>query len=119
MMNTQLTAVKEQKKDVSAHAEEIIGYEKGAKMIKNYYDQNDEQITEHFVSKETIEAILAQPGAVGMTILSGLNEAGLPQPVLVGVNGQGHYILGVTSVGPNGEMNKQKGIVAGGGVISP
>lgn len=117
-MNTELAPLKELEKGFSAQAGEIIGYERGAKMVKNHYDQNDEQISEHFIGREMLEAILAQPGAVGITILSGVNEAGLSQPVLVGVNAQGNYIVNVTSVNAQGEMKKQKGIVATA-VIAP
>lgn len=109
----------EQIQDFSAQAGEDIGYEKGAKMIKNYYDQKQEDVSGHILGRNIVEAILAQPGAVGITIIYGLDELGLPKPVVVGVNSKGDYILNVTSVGVNGEMNKQKGIVAGGGVISP
>ncbi|GEO09846.1 hypothetical protein [Segetibacter aerophilus] len=121
MMNTKTYApnqIAEQKKGFSAHSGENIGYEKGAKMVKNYFDQNQEEVSAHFLGRNIIEAILAQPGAVGITILYGINELGLPKPVVVGVNSKGDYILNVTSVGANGEMNKQKGIVAGGGVLS-
>lgn len=108
-----------QQEGFSVQAGETIGYEKGAKMVKNFYDQNNEQVFEHFIGREMIEAILAQPGTVGISIVSGLNEIGNPFPILVGVNSKGDYIINVTRVGVNGEMSKQKGIVAGGGVISP
>ena len=121
-MNTEMypvTKVTEQKKGFSAHSGESIGYEKGAKMVKNYFDQNDEQVSAHFMGRNIIEAILAQPSAVGISIVYGLNELGQPKPIVVGVDSKGNYILNITTVGANGQMNKQKGIVAGGGVISP
>jgi hypothetical protein len=123
MINTELIEVKgktsKQKTGFSPLAGENIGYEKGAKMVKNYFDQNDEEISAHFLGRNIIEAILAQPSAVGISIVYGLNERGLPKPVVVGVDSKGNYILNITTVGAKGEMNKQKGIVAGGGVISP
>lgn len=122
-MNTQMypatTKVSEQKKGFSAQAGENIGYEKGAKMVKNYFDQNEEEISAHFLGRNIIEAILAQPSAVGISIVYGLNQLGQPKPIAVGVDSKGNYILNITTIGANGEMNKQKGIVAGGGVISP
>jgi hypothetical protein len=118
MSNTQLYAVKEQKQNYSTQAGENVGYEKGAKMVKNHFDRTKEEVEGSFIGREMIEAILAQPGAVGITILPGVNQSGSAQPVLVGVNAQGNYILKVTSVGVNGELKKQKGIVATG-VISP
>ena len=110
--------VAQQENGFSVNAGENIGYEKGAKMVKKYFDQNEEEISAHFLGRTIIEAILSQPGAVGLTILYGINELGLPKPVVVGVNAKGDYILNVTTVGPYGQMNKQKGIVAGGGVLS-
>ena len=122
-MNTQTnlatTRVAEQKKSFSTQLGENIGYEKGAKMVKNYFDQNDDEVSAHFLGRNIIEAILAQPSAVGISIVYGLNQLGQPKPIVVGVDSKGNYILNITTVGANGEMNKQKGIVAGGGVISP
>lgn len=122
MSNTQLYSLKqiiaEEKNCFSAQAGEEIGYESGAKMIKNYCDQNNEQTSEHFFGRNIIEALLAQPGAVGITVIYGVNEIGLPKPVMVAVNSKGNYILSLTTVGVNGQMSKQQGIVAGG-VMSP
>jgi hypothetical protein len=118
MLNTQLPTVIEQKKSFSPQAGEEIGYEKGAKMVKNYCDRNNEEMNSHFIGRDIIEAILAQPGATGITILPGLDTLGNAQPVLVGVNANGNYISNVTSVGANGQLKKQQGIVATG-VISP
>lgn len=122
-MNTEFLEVTvkaaQQENGFSVAAGENIGYEKGAKMVKNYYDQNNDEISAHFLGRNIIEAILAQPSAVGISIVYGLNELGLPKPVIVGVDSKGNYILNITTVGPNGQMSKQKGIVAGGGVISP
>src|SRR4051812_9455000 len=118
MLNTKLTAVNAQENNFSTEAGQIIGYEKGAKMVKKYYDENNEELASHFIGRSMIEAILNQPGTVGISILAGLNQHGASEPVLVGVNAQGNYILNVTSVDMTGEMKKQKGIVAVG-VISP
>ncbi|HSU51603.1 MAG TPA: hypothetical protein VLJ41_13455 [Segetibacter sp.] len=108
----------EQKSIFTPHSGQDIGYEKGAKMVKRYFDQNDEEISANFLGRNIIEAILAQPGAVGITVITGINELGQPTPVLVGVNSKGDYILNVTTVGANGQLSKEKGIVAGGGVLS-
>jgi hypothetical protein len=121
MTNTNLCLaerkVYEQKKGFSAKVGENIGYERGAKMIKNYVDQNHEEVMGHFMGRNIIEAILAQPGVVGITMFYGLNELGLAKPIMVGVDSKGDYILNITTVGANGEMIKEKGIVATG-VIS-
>lgn len=115
-MDTELYVVKgkvyEQKKGFSAEVGEDIGYEKGAKMIKTYYDQNPDDIMAHFVGRNMIEAILAQPGAVGIRMFHALNELGLKQMVLVAVDEKGNNILSYTTIGENGEIIKKKGIVA-------
>jgi hypothetical protein len=118
MLNTNLTAVKAQENNFTTEAGQIIGYEKGAKMVKRHFDENNEELNSHFIGRDMIEAILKQPGTVGISILPGLNKDGASEPVLVGVDAQGNYILDVTTVDMSGEMKKQKGIVAVG-VISP
>ena len=121
MLSTETYAVKtsgyEQKKAFSPKTGEDVGYERGAKMIKNYYDKNDDVVA-HFIGRETIEAILDQPGVIGITMFNALNEVGQPKPVLVGLNSNGGYVLNITTIGDNGELFKQKGIVATG-VMSP
>jgi hypothetical protein len=116
MNNTELYVVKgkvyEQKKGFSAEVGEDIGYEKGAKMIKAYYDQNQDDILAHFMGRNLIESILAQPGVVGIRMFHAVNELGLKTLVLVGVDAQGNNVLNFTSVGENGEMITKKGIVA-------
>ena len=118
MLNTKIYTKSKQTTNISAQAGEIIGYERGAKMVKNFYDQNQEQISENFIGKNMIEAILAQPGAVGITIISGVTAEGAAKPVLVGVDAEGNYILNVTSITANGQLQKQKAIVATT-VVSP
>lgn len=121
-MNTQLyttETISEQTKGFSPETGEDIGYERGAKMVKNHCDQNDGKLSTHFFGRNILEAILAQPGAVGISVVNGISKTGQPMPVLVGVNAKGHYIIDAVSIGINGEMTKQQGIVAGGGVMSP
>jgi hypothetical protein len=116
MKDTELIVVKgkviEQPKGYTAEVGEDIGYEKGAKMIKNYYDQNQDDVLAHFMGKNMIEALLAQPGAVGIRMFHGINEIGLKQLVLVGVDANGNNLVNYTTVGDNGEITKHKGIVA-------
>ena len=115
-MKTELIVVKgkviEQKKGFSPEVGEDIGYELGAKMIKTYYDQNQDDVLAHFMGRNMIEAILAQPGVVGIRMFYALNDLGIKQLVLVGVDENGNNILNYTTVGENGEMIKKKGIVA-------
>src|SRR5215210_1896255 len=118
MLNTELYVVKgkvyQQKKGFSADIGSDIGYDKGAKMIKNYYDQNQDDVLAHFMGRNIIEAILAQPGVVGIRMFYAINELGLRQLILVGVDAKGKNILNFNTVGDNGEIIKSKGIVAGG-----
>jgi hypothetical protein len=118
MLNTELYVVKgkvyEQKKGFSADTGSDIGYDKGAKMIKNYYDQNQDDVVAHFMGRNIIERILNQPGVVGLRMFYAYNELGLRQLVLVGVDCNGDNVLNFATISDDGEVIKNKGIVAGG-----
>jgi hypothetical protein len=90
---------------------EHIGYELGAKMVKDYCDKYQEAGAQ-FVGRNILEQILAQPGCIGIKIFKALNESGEKTYVLTGVDQQGHEMFEVTTVAPNGELNKKEGIVA-------
>ncbi len=117
-MDTELYVVKgkvyEQKKGYSAQVGEDIGFEKGAKMAKANYDQNPDDAMAHFIGRDIIEAILVQPNVIGLRMFHAQNELGLRQIVLVGTDATGKNIVDYTTVSDNGEMIKNKGIVAGG-----
>lgn len=117
-LDTELYVVKgkvyEQKKGYSPKTGEDIGYEKAAKLVKNFYDQNPDDAIAHFMGREMIEKILAQPGVAGIRMFNGTNEMGLTQPILVGVNEQGENIVEFSTIGDDGEIAKNKGIVASG-----
>ncbi|MDB5247908.1 MAG: hypothetical protein JWQ40_2302 [Segetibacter sp.] len=119
MTNTEINPAKvaTQKKDFSAEVGEDIGYERGAKMVKNHFDKNGEA-SSHFIGRDIIEAILAQPGVVGISIHNGIDQFGRSNQVLVGVNSQGNYVLNITTISAGGELGKQRGIVTAGGVRS-
>ena len=118
MMDTELYVVKgkvyEQKKTYSTQVGENIGYEKGAMMVKANYDQNPDDVVAHFMGRDIIEGILAQPGVVGIRMFHAQNELGLRQLVLVGADATGANVISYTTVGDDGEIEKNKGIVAGG-----
>lgn len=118
MMDTELYVVKgkvyEQKKGYSAQVGEDIGFEKGAKMVKTSYDQNSDDVMAHFIGRDIIEGILAQPNVTGLRMFHAQNELGLRQIVVVGTDATGKNIVDYTTVSDNGEMIKNKGIVAGG-----
>ncbi len=118
MTDTELFVVKgkvyTQKKGYSADLGENIGYEKGAKMIKSHYQQNPDEVMAHFLGRNIIEDMLAQPGVVGIRMFYALNEVGIRQLVLAGVDANGKNILHYNTVGNNGEITKHKGIVTAG-----
>jgi hypothetical protein len=118
MMDTELYVVKgkvyEQKKGYTVQVGENIGYEKGAKMVKANYDQNPDDVVAHFMGRDIIEGILAQPGVVGIRMFYAQNEMGLRQLVLTGTDATGGNVIDYTTVSDDGEVIKNKGIVAGG-----
>ena len=100
-----------EEKILHANIGEHIGYELGAKMVKDYCDKFQEAGSQ-FVGRNILDQILAQPGCIGIKIFKALNEAGEKTYVLTGVNQEGQEMLEVTAVNPFGEIKKQEGIVA-------
>jgi len=90
---------------------EHIGFELGAKMVKDYYDKFNEAGS-HFVGREIVERILNQPGCVGINIFKALNEKQEKTYVFVGVSQDGQLILENTYVNTAGDFIKEEGIVA-------
>lgn len=109
MLNNETTIREEMKLD--ANVGEHIGYELGAKMIKDYFDQHKETGYQ-FIGRNIIEKILAQPGCIGINLFKALNEKGEKTLVVTGVNEFGKPIIEITAVNPKGEINKIEGIVA-------
>jgi DhnA family fructose-bisphosphate aldolase class Ia len=96
---------------LTAQVGEHIGYELGAKMIKDYYDKYNEGGC-HFVGRDIVERILNQPGCIGIKIFKALNESQEKTYVFVGVGHDGELILENTYIDTAGEMRKEEGIVA-------
>ena len=107
-MNSQLIVVKgkviEQRKNFSAEVGEDIGYEEGSRMIKNFFDENPDDVMAFFM---------------GRNMFNALNEMGIKQLVLVGVDINGNNVLQYTTVDDKGSMVKNKGIVADRNMICP
>lgn len=114
-MDKELIVVKgkviEQQRSYTPEVGKDIGYELGAKMIKSHYDQHPDDVMAHFMGRNIIEKLLAQPGCIGIRTFHGLNDLGIRQLVLVGVDKNGNNILEFTTT-ENGKTTKHKGIVA-------
>jgi hypothetical protein len=100
-----------EQKALHAGVGEHIGYELGAKMVKDYADKYNE-FGSQFVGRNILDQILAQPGCVGVKIFNAVNESGCKTYVLVGVNNEGNEMFHVTTVSPSGEISREEGIVA-------
>lgn len=97
--------------NLHAQVGEHIGYELGAKMIKDYYDKYNEGGC-HFVGREIVEKILNQPGCIGIKIFKALNEKDEKTYVFVGVGQDEELILENTYINSVGDIIKEEGIVA-------
>jgi hypothetical protein len=68
-----------------------ISLQEAAAMTKNYRDANPpDAILGHFFGMNSINAILAQTGCVGIRIYYALNTDGVKQLVVTGVNASGN-----------------------------
>lgn len=116
-MDKELIVVKgkviEQTKGYHAGVGKDIGYEAGAKMVKRHFDENPDDVVAHFIGRNLIEAILAQPGCVGLRTFQGLNNMGIRQLVYVGVDKLGNNIINLNS------STNSKGIIASDGGFCP
>lgn len=99
------------KTDLHAGIGEHIGYELGAKMIKDYFDKFQSGGAQ-FVGRNIIEQILAQPDCIGINVYRGINEFGKEKYVFAGVDSSGNPILEITGVNAEGNIQKIEGLVA-------
>jgi hypothetical protein len=96
----------------SSSVGEHIGAEAGAKMVKNFYDAHPEQAYGHLIGRDILEKMLAQPGCAGLSIhpandgISSLNTL-----VFSAVDADGQQILKYTTIGQNGHIQMNDGIV--------
>jgi hypothetical protein len=100
-----------EEKKLNPEVGEHIGYELGAKMVKDYTDTYNE-FGSQFIGKNIILEILSQPGCIGIKIFNALNESKQKTYVLTGVDEKGNPILDYTIVNPYGEIKNTEGIVA-------
>jgi len=109
MLNKE-TVLRDEKK-LHADVGEHIGYELGAKMVKDYYDKYHEAGSQ-FIGKNILSKILSQPNCMGVKIFNALNENNEKTFVITGVDNTGSPIFDFTIVNPYGEIKKTEGIVA-------
>ena len=95
-----------------AQVGEEIGLELGTEMVKNYRQANPADVQWYMIGREIIEQILSQPGCVGLRFYNAYNEAGEKTLVYVGVDQNGKGILEYSVINTQGELAKEKGIVA-------
>jgi hypothetical protein len=104
----------EQNKSYSPEVGKNIGYEAGAKMVKNHFDQHSDDVMASYIGKNIILNILSQPDCVGLRAFNGLDDMGIRRLIYVGVDKNGRNIIDFKI-----EDQKHVGIVAGGTIICP
>jgi hypothetical protein len=117
-MDKELIVVKgkviEQQKSYTPDSGKEIGYEAGAKMVKRHFDENPDDVMAHFMGRNIIEKILAQPGCIGIRIFHGVKEIGIRTIILVGVDEEGKNIIDFTPVNRQGASLKRPGVIVSG-----
>ena len=98
-------------KDLTTVGEDI-GYELGAKMVKDFQDANPDLLVATFVGKNIISQILEQPGCVGIRFFNAINEDGKNTLVYVGVDKEGNNILEYSIVAADGNIHEVNAVVA-------
>ena len=90
---------------------EDVGLEEGCKMVNAYREANPKEIPGHFIGKDILMRILAQPDCVGITFRKGLNEAGEEHLVYTGIGKDGKDILTYSVVTTIGDIEVREAIV--------
>src|SRR5690349_20516788 len=91
---------------------EEISHELGAKMVKDFQDQNPEESTGNYIGRDILERILNQPGCMGINFYNAINEMGKKTLVYVGVDENEQNITDFTIIDGNGKLVTRQGIVA-------
>ncbi len=91
---------------------EEISHELGAKMVKDFQDENPTEIMANYIGRNILERILAQPGCYGIRFYNAINEEGRKTLVYVGIDSNEQIISQYVGVNNEGELVKEKGIVA-------
>ncbi|MGN6437441.1 MAG: hypothetical protein ACTHMM_12955 [Agriterribacter sp.] len=107
---TQKDVLVQDPQTLHANIGEHIGYEKGAKMIKDYFDAYGPS-NSHFVGKNILEKLINQPDCIGINVYKALNDKGEQTYVFIGVDSTGKALLEYTAVNDNGDLAKEIGLV--------
>jgi hypothetical protein len=91
---------------------EEISHELGAKMVKDYQDAFEGDVSGYQIGKNIIQEILSQPGCVGIRFYNALNEVGQKTLVYVGVDENNNNIYEYSIVNGQGAIKLVDGIVA-------
>jgi len=88
----------EQKGEYTSNSGKEISYERGAKMVKRHFDENPDDAIAHFFGKDAILKLINQPGCIGIRALHAINDLGIRDTVMVGVDVKGNNIIQITDV---------------------
>ncbi|MGN6490772.1 MAG: hypothetical protein ACTHLE_02150 [Agriterribacter sp.] len=103
---TQKDVLVQDPQTLHANIGEDIGYEKGAKMIKDYFDAHGPSNC-HFVGKNMLAKMISQPECVGINIYKALNDKGEQTYVFIGVDGNGKALPENIRINDNGQLEKE------------
>ena len=91
---------------------ENIGHELGAKMVKDFQDNNPNETPWFYIGKNILNQIINQPDCAGIRFYNALEETGEKTLVLVGIDSDGNVIDEYRTIDSEGKLNKTAGIVA-------
>ncbi|MFI5154480.1 MAG: hypothetical protein ACHQET_14180 [Chitinophagales bacterium] len=94
-----------------AEVGEPINHELAAKMVKDYSDLNPEAKSSHFIGRNVIESILAQPGCVAIRFFNAIDEVGKQTLVYAGVDKNGRTIVEYSVVDENGKLSRVEALI--------
>ncbi len=88
----------------------LVSAEASRQWMTNYTSKNPSSLRAHFFGFEILNQILNQEGCIGIRMCYALNNSGVQQVLLVGVNSNGENILPSTQAA--GKVSSGNGIIA-------
>ena len=95
-----------------AEVGEDIGLNEALKLISAFKNANPEATTGYYIGRNILEAILTQPGCVGINFRKCLTETNQEHLVYTAVDAEGKDILEYSVITNTGNIVKQNAIVA-------